>query len=313
MGECRLCRQQETLKESHLFPKFVFRWLTKTGGTYFRSTSEPNVRRQDGPKEHLLCGDCEQRFSTHEAWFANEVFKPYCDEGQHRFPYEGSFFYFGLSVLWRILDHGLRQGLHERIAPFKPQLEAADAEWRDFLLTRSLPLKFNDLHVFVTDIGFGNGEQPVEGLNVFMARAVDGEIIGSQSRCVVYAKMARFIFFGAVTPVELKPEDNTKIDATRGVLTIPQTLSDGWLGEFLVDRARVMNEKVRTALSARQRSKVNDYVRGNPHVLTSDLGRAMAADRTAKVVPFITGKVGRNEPCPCGSGRKFKRCHLGSS
>lgn len=22
-----------------------------------------------------------------------------------------------------------------------------------------------------------------------------------------------------------------------------------------------------------------------------------------------TGKVGRNEPCPCGSGRKFKRCH----
>ena len=21
--------------------------------------------------------------------------------------------------------------------------------------------------------------------------------------------------------------------------------------------------------------------------------------------------IGRNEPCPCGSGRKFKRCHLG--
>jgi len=22
-------------------------------------------------------------------------------------------------------------------------------------------------------------------------------------------------------------------------------------------------------------------------------------------------KIGRNEPCPCGSGEKFKRCHLG--
>ncbi|HAK1284804.1 TPA: hypothetical protein H1546_003039, partial [Listeria monocytogenes] len=22
-------------------------------------------------------------------------------------------------------------------------------------------------------------------------------------------------------------------------------------------------------------------------------------------------KVGRNELCPCGSGKKFKRCHLG--
>jgi preprotein translocase subunit SecA len=28
-------------------------------------------------------------------------------------------------------------------------------------------------------------------------------------------------------------------------------------------------------------------------------------------VPFVRGdrKVGRNEPCPCGSGRKFKQCH----
>ena len=27
--------------------------------------------------------------------------------------------------------------------------------------------------------------------------------------------------------------------------------------------------------------------------------------------PFVRGdrKVGRNEPCPCGSGKKFKQCH----
>ena len=24
--------------------------------------------------------------------------------------------------------------------------------------------------------------------------------------------------------------------------------------------------------------------------------------------PVITEKVGRNEPCPCGSGKKFKNC-----
>ena len=22
-------------------------------------------------------------------------------------------------------------------------------------------------------------------------------------------------------------------------------------------------------------------------------------------------KIGRNEPCPCGSGKKFKKCHIG--
>ncbi|MGH9267848.1 MAG: SEC-C metal-binding domain-containing protein, partial [Acidimicrobiales bacterium] len=25
--------------------------------------------------------------------------------------------------------------------------------------------------------------------------------------------------------------------------------------------------------------------------------------------PTRSDKVGRNEPCPCGSGRKYKRCH----
>jgi preprotein translocase subunit SecA len=33
-----------------------------------------------------------------------------------------------------------------------------------------------------------------------------------------------------------------------------------------------------------------------------------AADRKADD-PSTWGKVGRNEPCPCGSGKKFKHCH----
>ena len=24
-------------------------------------------------------------------------------------------------------------------------------------------------------------------------------------------------------------------------------------------------------------------------------------------------KIGRNDPCPCGSGKKYKKCHLFSS
>ncbi|MGC2459378.1 MAG: SEC-C metal-binding domain-containing protein [Steroidobacteraceae bacterium] len=34
-----------------------------------------------------------------------------------------------------------------------------------------------------------------------------------------------------------------------------------------------------------------------------------AAERAA--APFVRSdrKVGRNEPCPCGSGKKYKHCH----
>lgn len=30
---------------------------------------------------------------------------------------------------------------------------------------------------------------------------------------------------------------------------------------------------------------------------------------TAKVAGIAREKVGRNEPCPCGSGKKYKKCH----
>ena len=42
-------------------------------------------------------------------------------------------------------------------------------------------------------------------------------------------------------------------------------------------------------------------------------GRAASSNQAAaaKAAPFVRGerKVGRNEPCPCGSGRKYKQCH----
>lgn len=37
-----------------------------------------------------------------------------------------------------------------------------------------------------------------------------------------------------------------------------------------------------------------------------------ALENGGKVVPFkrTSSKVGRNEPCPCGSGKKYKKCCL---
>ncbi len=36
----------------------------------------------------------------------------------------------------------------------------------------------------------------------------------------------------------------------------------------------------------------------------ADVERAILARQAARATP----KVGRNEPCPCGSGKKFKKC-----
>ncbi len=53
------------------------------------------------------------------------------------------------------------------------------------------------------------------------------------------------------------------------------------------------------------------------HAQTSAMGEAEAAEPEAQAqqaedqIPFVREgrKVGRNEPCPCGSGKKFKQCH----
>jgi preprotein translocase subunit SecA len=34
------------------------------------------------------------------------------------------------------------------------------------------------------------------------------------------------------------------------------------------------------------------------------------ASEKPKQTPIVSGpKVGRNDPCPCGSGKKYKACH----
>jgi tetratricopeptide (TPR) repeat protein len=39
-----------------------------------------------------------------------------------------------------------------------------------------------------------------------------------------------------------------------------------------------------------------------------DLGGAGGRNEEEKAIVYQSGKVGRNDPCPCGSGNKFKHC-----
>ena len=63
-----------------------------------------------------------------------------------------------------------------------------------------------------------------------------------------------------------------------------------------------------------QLSEVHHAFLGNDDIDDS-ARRALAAEATELKDRWVrralrNGKVGRNDPCPCGSGRKYKRCHL---
>ena len=44
----------------------------------------------------------------------------------------------------------------------------------------------------------------------------------------------------------------------------------------------------------------------NPNPNRSGAGEAVSAEDHSS---YMGVKVGRNDPCPCGSGKKFKQCH----
>jgi preprotein translocase subunit SecA len=54
-----------------------------------------------------------------------------------------------------------------------------------------------------------------------------------------------------------------------------------------------------------------DYPGSTAEETPPEVSIAAVTAAPAEVQPFTrsTTKVGRNDPCPCGSGKKFKQCH----
>jgi len=79
--------------------------------------------------------------------------------------------------------------------------------------------------------------------------------------------------------------------------SVVATLMKGHIPLQMPDEVQEAKERKRTDMSNLKTSKED---------LNSDGGRQEA--KKAEPVRNVQ-KVGRNEPCPCGSGKKFKQCH----
>jgi SWIM/SEC-C metal-binding protein len=69
---------------------------------------------------------------------------------------------------------------------------------------------------------------------------------------------------------------------------------------------RVQTEQQASQIAAKCNEHGFKFVMGiepDKPVDISDLERALAPAH-----PAVSTKIGRNDPCPCGSGKKFKHC-----
>ncbi|MDA3934525.1 MAG: preprotein translocase subunit SecA [Gammaproteobacteria bacterium] len=78
-----------------------------------------------------------------------------------------------------------------------------------------------------------------------------------------------------------------------------------------LSRVQVRTEEDIDAVEARRRKSADmQFQHADPDAQQrAQLGQQTAADNAVQTVVRDGRKIGRNEPCPCGSGKKYKQCH----
>lgn len=127
---CKLCSNSEQVN-SHILPKFIFKWLKKTGTGRLRSIENVNLPREDGIVKKFLCKTCENKFNKAETYFANKIFYPVINDRIEEFDYDERLRYFIISLFWRTLKDSLYEDV-VRTKWFGKLLEI-EKDWADYL------------------------------------------------------------------------------------------------------------------------------------------------------------------------------------
>jgi preprotein translocase subunit SecA len=96
--------------------------------------------------------------------------------------------------------------------------------------------------------------------------------------------------------------DAIKQDVTKVVLTVQVRSADD---------VKAVEELPPVTNVQYQHAEIGDTLAGAVAGDDDEAAAAVAAPPVAAPAPFVRAgeKVGRNDPCPCGSGKKFKQCH----
>ena len=254
---CALCQSSTDLRNSHIVPKFAFDWLKRTSGTgYLRLGSNVNKREQDGFKERMLCGDCEQLFSNWEGPAASNIFGPVHDD-QIELEYGDWFYQFAKSVCWRILFTYRQIGLSSFPEKMIHRIDDTIENWRQELLANDSTDNTTEFHCFtlgpIEQTDFTNLPPSI---NRYFLRAIDTDVIHNSTDVMVYAKLARLVIIGTLQRSADKEWVNTQICPSGDTLKRHVEMS-GDIGEFLIHKAGEYHSLI-NSFSNKQMNKLSD-------------------------------------------------------
>lgn len=241
-GECALCKKHRSLKRSHIIPKFVSKWLKETSATGFlRGVMKPEKRLQDLPKLPLLCGDCEQRFSKLESYFADRIFYPILNEHKEEILYDDTLLRFVISLNWRTLRTGYSDQV--KVHPWiKDPLNEAEEIWREYLLQKSSDSGAYEHHLFFT--GYVGTETNVpRKFQWYTLRGIDSTLVSSRSVVFAFTHFPHVFFVSTIIPLTLSGWESTRI-RNKGKLTTKSEITDYYFWDFLVSRWKMVSSSL---------------------------------------------------------------------
>ncbi len=263
---CALCRRSDDLRQSHIVPEFVWRWLKETGGGgYLRFVFNPNKREQDGFQERILCGDCEGLFSSWEKEFSERVFVPMHRDGVSVVQYGPWLGKLCVSVCWRTLFVFHQMGsLHHFSDDLRTSAESALTAWRDYLLDQAkTPAPF-DIHLLPLEpIQSTSVTDMPPNMNRYLLRAVDLEVVCSARSAFVYCKLCQTALFGFIKMPEASAWIGTGISYGEDTIAPRNYHVPGELLPFLIGRAKLIVNSY-SSMSQRQKMKIQEYISSNP-------------------------------------------------
>lgn len=265
-GICRLCQSESTLKESHFIPKFVGKWVKKTGVTgYIRKSNEVDKRAQDIAKEYWLCGDCEGLFAEWERQFANRVFYPFVDKGKSAASYEKWMARFCASLSWRTLTY-IRSKNESEAKPeaYIKEIEAAELHLRKFLLGEVDNLYQYEQHVFPLERIESTTERSLPpNINRYFLRTMAMDIVGNSTDIFLFTKLPSFIVLGAVKAKDLNKMRSSRIALKHGWVNPREyRWPDGFIN-YIVEKANTVAEAY-DRIPESHKDSFDEYIKNNP-------------------------------------------------
>ena len=270
---CALCGTLSILRESHIVPKFVYKWMKQTGTGRLRQLKKLNTPIQDGIKQKLLCGTCENLFSVEEKWFYENIFSQYLAGNISEITFNQHIEYFSISVLWRVLALFINDGTNYH---HKSQLNQLHQDWKQYLINPLISTQSPTVHLIFIPENI-RPEADTKNYFTYIMRSVDIDIIENEEKCFIYAKFSRFIILGEVHGVNTSDFVNTSITINTTAKISSQYFTDLELVDYIKDRAR--NLKTYDDLSPEQQQK-NDalYEPQLDKLRKSDYWKAMKND-----------------------------------